>query len=316
MNELPEKLRLLHRLSRLILVGLFLLLGLWLSDKALFPQTVYSFDFDSPRALKNTLTASFVGDKLVLDAAPTEKYDRVTLILRFRSGNLPQNSPAARIFRGYRAFLDAAFPTNPDQPEKSDIDRKEKLLPFPSGALLDYKNGVYIVNDKTVAPIDKAETLLAFGYSFADVRPTKNTDMSVYTKEKMFTLKASHPTGTVFYATDRNKYFQLSSDGTLREISAEKAQEISPATIIETSLETRQKSVECFEKIFSGRVFACETHLSPLNDQKGNIYRFAIDLPAETKPFRAEVIFERGRTWKNAKRTLAKMKQRLLLNYR
>ncbi len=98
------------------------------------------------------------------------------------------------------------------------IPREEqKKKGFPNGALLSYKDGVFIVEDGFLRGIDTAQTFLSKGYDWESLFSVTEEEISPYEISGLFSLRSPHPQGTIFADKEMGTSY-LVDEGKLREI--------------------------------------------------------------------------------------------------
>ncbi|HPN54806.1 MAG TPA: hypothetical protein PLB52_02630, partial [Candidatus Moranbacteria bacterium] len=105
-------------------------------------------------------------------------------------------------FISARAFLsqfDANQAITKDIGFLSHYTISEKLLGFADGTLASYDISVYILSNGKSYPINSANTFVRMGFDWQDVIPIDSEELSLYEKQKIFTLNQAHPDGTIFF---------------------------------------------------------------------------------------------------------------------
>lgn len=194
----------------------------------------------------------------------------------------------------------------------------DRLLGFSDGTLISYGVSAYIVSQGKILPINNVTTFSAMGYNWADVIPASGDEISLYEKDKLFTLSSSHPTGTVFKTEKNNRYY-LVKDQKKYSLPPEKAVGYllgkSPVLVSEESLSLIQNCH--FSKNFlSSRTFSCEIPLDSFVNLIGKDYR--LNLSAEDREIKIDTLnvsFEKTLSFSNLKSSLANIITRVKNNY-
>lgn len=191
---------------------------------------------------------------------------------------------------------------------------------YPSGSLLAWGDGVFMMDGETPRPILGVDIFLSLGFSWDDVRPVNDEEISLSEKGKSVFFNASHPDGSVFFDTFAQKYF-LIEDGEKREIRGEALRRmwLGNRHPIEVTSESYEKKATCVlqEEFspFSTYILQCTVPLDALTGLPGDTYEFSIDTPAATDIRTMDVSFDTTVSEQTLLGTLSKLKQRIISRY-
>ena len=82
----------------------------------------------------------------------------------------------------------------------------ENLIGFADGSLISYGVSVFIVSSGKILPVNNTITFSSMGYDWNDVIPASGDEISLYEKDKLFTISSPHPNGTVMKDEKRNHH--------------------------------------------------------------------------------------------------------------
>lgn len=191
---------------------------------------------------------------------------------------------------------------------------------YPSGSLLAWGDGVFLMDGESPRPILGIDIFLSLGFSWDDVRPASDEEISLVQKGKFVDFSVPHPDGTVFFDTEERRYF-LIEEGKKREIKGEALLQSwlgnrHPILVSSKSLTTASSCIleEGFSP-FSSYALECSLLLEALVSLPGDTYEFSIDLPIETDIRRMDVTFESSLKRETFLRTLSKLKNRVISRY-
>jgi hypothetical protein len=226
-------------------------------------------------------------------------------------------------FVSRESFL-ARFPENWALPRDVSFIRartvSDEWRGYPSGSLLSWGDGVFLMDGESPRPILGVDIFLSLGYSWDDVRPANDEEISLVPKGKFVDVSVPHPDGTVLLDTRENRYF-LIEEGKKREIRGETILHAwlgnrHPILVSSESLQTRASCVleEGFSPL-SSYYLECSIPLAALREFHGDTYEFSIDVPADTDIRRLDVSFETSVSKDSLFRMLSKLKERILSRY-
>lgn len=152
----------------------------------------------------------------------------------------------------------------------------EEIIGFADGSLISYGDAVSIVSGQNIFPIDNFTTFEALGYSWDDLISAGADEVSGYVKQKLINLSSPHPAGTIFYATDTDKYY-LIQDGQKKplptKVIADSWLKKSPILVAEKNLQTEGQCA-LSQKSWLFKSYLCEADISALQDLRGKDYEF------------------------------------------
>lgn len=226
-------------------------------------------------------------------------------------------------FVSREAFL-ARFPDSWALPRDVSFIRARTISDewrgYPSGSLLAWGDGVFVMDGESPRPILGIDIFLSLGYSWDDVRPANDEEISLVPKGKFVDVSVPHPDGTVLFDTQENRYF-LVEEGTKREIVGETVLRAwlgnrHPILVSSESLQTKAScALEEGLSPFSSYFLECALPLETLKNFPGDTYEFSIDAPADTDIRRIDVSFETSISKNSLLRMLSKLKERVLSRY-
>lgn len=226
-------------------------------------------------------------------------------------------------FVSREAFL-TRFPENWAIPKDISFIREQTISDdwksYPSSSLLAWGDGVFLMDGETPRPILGIDIFLSLGFSWEDVRPVNDEEISLVQKGKFVDFSVPHPDGTVFFDTEERRYF-LIEEKKKREIRGESIRRSwlgnrHPISISSRALETKSSCVleEGFSP-FSSYALECSLSMAAIASFPGDTYEFSIDLPANTDIGRIDISFESSIKEQTLLKTLSKFKNRILSRY-
>lgn len=191
---------------------------------------------------------------------------------------------------------------------------------YPSGSLLSWGEGVFLMDNNTARPILGIDIFLSLGYSWNDVRPANDEEISFSQKGKFIYFNAPHPDGSVLFDTKEKKYFLISKEKK-REIQGESKLRLwlgdrNPISVSSESLTKRSScSIQKKFSYFSGHFAICSVPLDILENFSGNSYEISFNAPTETNMDRMDVSFKTSVNQETFLKTLSKLAQRALSRF-
>lgn len=193
----------------------------------------------------------------------------------------------------------------------------EAIIGFADGSLIAYGDAVSIVSGKNIFPIDNFTTFEALGYSWDDLIPAGGDEVSLYEKQKLINLSSPHPSGTIFYATDADKYY-LIQDGQKRLLPSKAVADSwlkkSPILIEEQNLKTQGQCV-VNQKSWLWKKYLCASDISALQDLKGKDYEFKFLSGQNFRTNNLTVKLRKNYTWDNLNKNLREIFSSIKKNY-
>ncbi len=195
----------------------------------------------------------------------------------------------------------------------------DEWISYPSGSLLAWGDGVFIMDNTSPRPVLGADIFLSLGYSWSDVRSVSDEEISLEQKGKFVDIRVPHPNGTVFLDTRENRYF-LVQDETLREIQGASMLhmwlgEKHPILVSSDALEQRVSCIPNTPSFFSANRIACLIPLENLANLRGDTYEFSIPFAKKADIDHMDIVFESSLQKQTLLTTLSKLKSRILSRY-
>lgn len=195
----------------------------------------------------------------------------------------------------------------------------DEWISYPSGSLLAWGDGVFIMDNTSPRPVLGADVFLSLGYSWNDVRSVSDEEISLEKKGKFVDIRVPHPNGTVFFDTRENRYFLVQNE-TLREIRGASMLHIwlgekHPIVVSSDALELHASCTPHASSFFSANEIACLVPLENLASLHGDTYEFAIPFVENANIDHMNILFESSLREQTLLRTLSKFKSRILSRY-
>ena len=209
-----------------------------------------------------------------------------------------------------------------DESFVKDRPVSENWVSYPSGSLLAWGNGVFLMDGTSPRPILGADVFLSLGYSWDDVRPASDEEISLTEKGKFVDVRTPHPDGSVLFDTKEGRYFLIQS-GEKREIKGVSLLRmwLGNRHPIRVSSDALVESSSCVlaahSKLFSADRITCSLSLKELPDLLGDTYEFSLHIPSGTSISlsRMDVSFDRSMEAATLRDTISKLKSRILSRY-
>ena len=223
-------------------------------------------------------------------------------------------------FVSEKAYL-SRYKSNQALEKKNDFLKKylfnDEMIGFPDGSVLSFNIGVFVVVSDKVIPFNNPAIFLAFGYDWDDIIPVGEEEIGLYERDKFFSIKQPHPSGTVFFAEDSGKYY-LINDGQKYEIKGaeilNKYLKKNPIIVQEQSLEFRNYC-QLKPVLWPLHSCACSPSIGNLKGISGNNYQFEMQKDSEVLLTKTKIKFYRSLNWENMRDVLAEIKHKFLMNY-
>jgi len=225
-------------------------------------------------------------------------------------------------FVSKESFL-ARFPESWALPEDASFVHEHEIsetwLGYPSGSLLAWSDGVFLMDGNVPRPILGVDVFLSLGFSWDDVRPASDEEISFSQKGKAIGFGASQPDGTVFLDTKEQRYF-LIEDGEKHEIRGENLIRLwlgnqRPLVVSSDSLTKESSCVLEKTSSFFSSSLTCTVPLGDLAGLPGDTYEFSLLAPNETDIQHMDISLERSAKQKTFLETLSNIKKRVLSRY-
>jgi hypothetical protein len=162
---------------------------------------------------------------------------------------------------------------------KITLDTKN-LAGFAPATLISSKNSIYVTDGTVKHPIQDERAFKSLGYNFDNVIKTNSEERSLHKNAKLFTVKSTHPFGTLFYTTDGNRTF-IFDNNLINKISTTDLSKQHSILAQEASRITTSSCI--FKKTIFPRQYKCTTSLSKISNFDGNTYQFTLNNAPNTK---------------------------------
>ncbi len=301
LNKKQEK---TYRFLRIGLLVLFIIASLLFFLELLFPTSKFSLSGDFRyRIEKPSLTED---KKTTFSIVPPREVDSLKLKLKLNKNSKPKKKIEIDLYKSYGAFLYEITTDNETKIEQ----KNKKNPPLAENSLIASKDSVYITHQNKKYPFDSVETLLLSGYSFDDILNPTDKQLSFYQKGNLFKLSDYHLPGTVFFATDSKKYFEVLENKKLKEIPKNNSK-----NIIKVNEKSRTIHSTCVlnKKLLPLNTYSCIFDLKNIISFSGKRFTFYTDDLEPQDIDSIETIFYTKKSKDNLKKRLSQLKN-LLLN--
>lgn len=195
----------------------------------------------------------------------------------------------------------------------------DEWIGYPSGSLLAWGDGVFIMDGSSPRPVLGADIFLSLGYSWDDVRTVSDEEISLEQKGKFVDISVPQPDGTVFMDTDEHRYFLVQGE-TLREIHGESMLHmwLGKRHPVLVSSKDSGRNASCTltkASIFSTSTMACSIPLESFANIRGDTYELSFLTNKEIALDRMDIVFESSLKEQTLVTTLSKLKSRILSRY-
>lgn len=189
----------------------------------------------------------------------------------------------------------------------------DKYLGFGNGTLGSATNSVFILTEDKSFPVADAETFNQMGLSWNDVIPLSQDELSIYSKEKQFTVSNPHPNGTIFMDQKTNDIFLIKNGFKLPVPNETILKTYSKQTPILIDLIGSEIENVCImqNKFLSSNTYKCELSLETLANLIGNDYQINVKFPSKTSISEIQTTFSTPLNWQSLKNSLSKIKMAL-----
>jgi hypothetical protein len=194
----------------------------------------------------------------------------------------------------------------------------EQILGFRDGTLISYGISVFIVSDGKILPVNNTITFSSMGYDWNDVIPASGDEVSLYEKDKLFTISNPHPTGTIMKDENKNAWYLIKNNEKhllpSESIARSWLVKGRPIVVSEESLSLKDNCA--LEKnIFSSRTFSCTIPLENFRPIIGKDYEFKLSSDNDIKLETINTNFQKTASWDNFKETVVSLLTRIKANY-
>lgn len=192
----------------------------------------------------------------------------------------------------------------------------ENLIGFADGTLISSGISIFLVEGKKIYPIADPITFESMKFSWDDVIAANGDEISIYEKQKLFTMNSPQLNGTIFASNDQKYY--IIEDDFKREL---KGQNIinaylknTPIIVDEESLGTTS-SCQIEKPISFLNSYSCEIDLASLQHIRGNDFEFSADFGSNVRLKNLNATFEKSANFDNLWLSLSNLKKRTVSNY-
>ena len=175
------------------------------------------------------------------------------------------------------AFNSYIFKNNTILPDKNSLPQNltisKEVAGFAPATLISSKDAIYVTDGEKKHPFQDERAFKALGYNFDNVIKSTSQERALHKKAKLFTVRSTHPFGTIFYAEDTQHTF-IFDDDTLNKIpttsialnNAIPTQEASKNTV----------SICTLKKSLLPRHYKCTADLKSIENFSGNTFQFSL----------------------------------------
>ncbi len=272
------------KMTRIALYICAVLLFIKFITSLLLPTLVFSHNVRNTDPLFDLSTPSLVASstttpQTTFSASSQRSGDTITLTITTSNSNTKNlEGRPVYIHKTYRSWQQ-----NTLSPRKKSNTQETDTKPFRSGTIVRSESEYFMIEDQTLRPIDRPETLLASGYNFDTTQVSTSRERSTYKKGKIFTMRDVHPNGTIFSTQEnesekRSKYYQKNGEA-LTEITQEDvANAQAPNQTISVALSDRTTAQTCIlRKKFMSKKYSCKTDIGNIAHHTGKDYIFTIE---------------------------------------
>ena len=174
----------------------------------------------------------------------------------------------------------------------------DEPMGYGDGSLVSYGESIYITSNGQIFPINNPETFLEKGYVWEDVIAASTDEIALYEKAPLFTIRRSHPDGTIFKTAESGKYYLVSNfeKHLLPSENIAKSWINTPITAFEKSLDTTTSCA--IEKDLFGS-YSCALEIDKLQDMNSANYEFIMAMDKEPRLEALEISFRKNINRKN-----------------
>jgi hypothetical protein len=186
----------------------------------------------------------------------------------------------------------------------------EKYLGFSDGTLGSSADSVFILSEDKSYPVADAETFNQMGLNWNDVIPLNQDELSIYARQKQFTVDAPHPNGTVFLDQDSKEYFIIKDGAKLLVPSKLILETYSKNSAVLASTKQAKQETSCVltKNFLSSNSYSCQLPLDNLINLSGNDYQISSEFKALSNLTDLNATFSTPLSFDSFKNSLAKIK--------
>lgn len=194
--------------------------------------------------------------------------------------------------------------------------KDENLAGFRDGTLVSYGISAYVVSSGLLFPINNTITFSAMGYDWSDVIPASGDEISMYQKDKLFTINSPHPNGTVMADEDNHFYLIKNSQKLLLSspVIAQSWIKYDPIKVSQKSLDVKE-NCGLTKNMLSLRTYSCTIPLENFSGLLGKDYEFKLDTLGDIKLNSINVSFQKTASWANMKSAISGLISKIKGNY-
>ncbi|MFA6047612.1 MAG: hypothetical protein WCV59_00720 [Parcubacteria group bacterium] len=194
----------------------------------------------------------------------------------------------------------------------------ENILGFRDSTLISYGISVFIVSSGRILPVNNTVTFSSMGYDWNDVIPAGGDEVSLYEKDKLFTISSPHPDGTIMKDEKENKWYVI-ENGEKHLLPSENIANSwlpkgNPISISEESLSLKN-NCSLGKNTFSSRTYSCDIPLDNFKPVIGKDYEFKLSSDNDIKLETINADFQKTASWQNFKDTVSSLLTRVKANY-
>lgn len=195
----------------------------------------------------------------------------------------------------------------------------QNQIGFSDGTFISFGNGVFVVSGNKIYPIDNSLTFTSMNFSWKDVLPASGEEVSIYQREKLFTLNNPQPNGIIFSNSDKTRYY-IVENGTRRELSgteilAAYSNNKTPIAADEKGLTTLDGCEIEKTKIPFLNQYQCEIDLAQFQNLPGDDYEFSAIFDPNIQLKNINATFETSANYGNLRYSISTIKNRVIANY-
>lgn len=233
---------------------------------------------DAPTLPHNTTALVKKSYLAFLSPISTEKYtDHIVTTYSNGDSLYLKQDDTLHPFVSKNAFDSYIFKNNTADIALENINlpiQTESVIGFAPATLISSNEGVFVTDGTTKHPVQDERTFHALGYNFDNVIATNSEERSQHKDAKMFTIKSTHPDGTLFHTDDTNHTYIFDNNALNTITTTTSAQQ--HAIITEEASRTISSSC-VLKKSLLPRTYTCTVSIDAINDFKGNTYQITLN---------------------------------------
>lgn len=219
----------------------------------------------------------------------------------------------------YASHYDASQAIEKDENFLKNYPLDEAIIGFSDGTPISYGISAYIASRGKIHPVNNPITFSSMGYNWEDVIAASGDEISMYEKEKLFTLDSPHPEGTVMVTRENSRWYRIES-GQKRPLPTENIArswlKINPILVAEESLALRENCrLNRDGKIGGYPAYSCLVPIEKFEHLPGKTYEFKFASSNDIDLEEIRINFEMSVTGKNFKNTVNNLMKQVKNNY-